>query len=214
MFVEAFEVLMRGLRGGRLDFEGEFYTFKDVPLVLEPLQKPHPPLWYGVGTPQNTERPARSGMNVVTNTAASNARKLVEHYWSLHPGQPKDSKAGFARHILVADTDDDAIAIARRAYRRWYAGFMKLWIDHGTKPVGVAYPSEFDGEGHDGRMIAGSPRTVRELLQAQLDESGANYIACRFAFGDLSFDEARRSVELFAGEVMPQLRTRQPVAAE
>ena len=77
MFIEAFEVLMRGLQSRTLDFEGEFYRFKNVPLVLEPLQKPHPPLWYGVGTPENTERPARAGMNIVTNQPAHVARKLV-----------------------------------------------------------------------------------------------------------------------------------------
>jgi alkanesulfonate monooxygenase SsuD/methylene tetrahydromethanopterin reductase-like flavin-dependent oxidoreductase (luciferase family) len=214
MFIEAFDVLMRGLQNRTLDFEGEFYRFKDVPLVLEPLQKPHPPLWYGVGTPENTERPARSGMNIVTNMPAATARKLVQHYWSLHSGGATQSKAGFARHIVVADTDEAALAIARRGYRRWYASFMKLWLDHGTKPVGVVYPSEFDGEGANGRMIAGSAQSVRDQLQAQIDESGVNYVACRFAFGDLTFEETRRSVELFAEQVMPRLRAQQPLAAE
>jgi alkanesulfonate monooxygenase SsuD/methylene tetrahydromethanopterin reductase-like flavin-dependent oxidoreductase (luciferase family) len=214
MFIEAFDVLMRGLQSRTLDFEGEFYRFKNVPLVLESLQKPHPPLWYGVGTPENTERPARSGMNIVTNMPAGTARQLVQHYWSLHPGGATQSKAGFARHIVVADTDEAALAIARRAYRRWYASFMKLWLDHGTKPVGVVYPSEFDGDGANGRMIAGSAQSVRDQLQAQIDESGANYVACRFAFGDLTFEEARRSVELFAEQVMPRLRAQQPLAAE
>jgi alkanesulfonate monooxygenase SsuD/methylene tetrahydromethanopterin reductase-like flavin-dependent oxidoreductase (luciferase family) len=91
---------------------------------------------------------------------------------------------------------------------------MKLWLEHGSRPVGVVYPEEFDGEGADGRMICGSPRRVLEQLQAQIDESGVNYIACRFAFGDLTFEETRRSVELFASEVMPRLRAREQIAAE
>ena len=210
MFIEAFEVLMRGLQNRTLDFEGEFYRFKNVPLVLEPLQKPHPPLWYGVGTPENTERPARAGMNIVTNQPAHVARKLMQHYWSLHPGNVAGSKTGMARHIVVADTDEAALAIARRGYRLWYASFMKLWLEHGSRPVGVVYPAEFDGEGADGRMICGSPASVRDQLQAQIDELGANYVACRFAFGDLTFEEERRSVELFASEVMPHLKARQP----
>ena len=214
MFIEAFEVLMRGLQSRTLDFEGEFYRFRNVPLVLEPLQKPHPPLWYGVGTPENTERPARAGMNIVTNQPAHVAAKLVQHYWSLHPGNVAGSKTGMARHIVVADTDEAALAIARRGYRLWYASFMKLWLEHGSKPVGVVYPAEFDGEGADGRMICGSPASVRDQLQAQIDESGVNYVACRFAFGDLTFEETRRSVELFAAEVMPRLQARQSVAAE
>jgi alkanesulfonate monooxygenase SsuD/methylene tetrahydromethanopterin reductase-like flavin-dependent oxidoreductase (luciferase family) len=63
-------------------------------------------------------------------------------------------------------------------------------------------------------MIAGSPRTVADQLQAQIDESGVNYVACRFAFGDITFDEARRSIELFAEQVMPRLTAKQRIAAE
>jgi alkanesulfonate monooxygenase SsuD/methylene tetrahydromethanopterin reductase-like flavin-dependent oxidoreductase (luciferase family) len=66
----------------------------------------------------------------------------------------------------------------------------------------------------NGRAIAGSPQTVLRELQAQVDESGANYVLCRMAFGDLTFDEARRSVELFAEHVMPRLRAKERVAAE
>ena len=214
MFTEAFDVLMCGLKSRTVDYEGEFYRFKNVPLVLEPLQKPHPPLWYGVGTPENTERPARGGMNVVTNMPAATARKLVEHYWSLYPGGATQPKVGFARHIVIANTDEAAMTIARRAYRMWYASFMKLWLDYGRKLPGVVYPAEFDGEGHNGRMIAGSPRTALDALQGQIDESGVNYVACRFAFGDLTFGETRHSVELFAEQVMPRLRGKERVAAE
>ena len=91
---------------------------------------------------------------------------------------------------------------------------MKLWLEHGMKPVGVMYPAEFDGEGMNGRAIAGSPQTVLRELQAQVDESGANYVLCRMAFGDLTFEESRRSAELFAEHVMPRLRAKEPVPAE
>jgi alkanesulfonate monooxygenase SsuD/methylene tetrahydromethanopterin reductase-like flavin-dependent oxidoreductase (luciferase family) len=90
---------------------------------------------------------------------------------------------------------------------------MKLWVEHGTRPVGVSYPAEFDGEGMNGRAIAGSPQTVLRELQAQVDESGANYVLCRMAFGDLTFEETRRSVELFAEHVMPKLRAKEFMSA-
>ena len=35
--------------------------------------------------------------------------------------------------------------------------------------------------------------------------AGINYCLCRLAFGDLSFEELKRSLELFAKEVMPGL---------
>ena len=43
------------------------------------------------------------------------------------------------------------------------------------------------------------------MLAAQVAEAGVNYFLCRVAFGDLSFNESLRSVELFAREVMPAL---------
>lgn len=214
MMIEAFEVLMRGLQNRRLDFEGQFYQFKNVPIEVEPLQKPHPPLWYGAGTPQSVERPAATGMSIVTNAPAAVARTLIEHYWKHYKGGANRPKTGFTRHLVIADTDEAALAIAKRGYRRWQASFMKLWLDHGTKPVGVMYPAEFDGEGMNGRAIAGSPQTVLRELQRQVDESGANYVLCRMAFGDLTFEESRRSIELFAEHVMPRLREKQPMAAE
>jgi len=213
MFAEAFDVLMRGLQGRRLDYAGEFYRFEDVPIELEPLQKPHPPLWYGASTPQSVERPARAGMHVVTNAPAAIARPMIAHYWSLHRGEAKQTKTGMSRHVVIAETDAEAVAIARRGYRRWYASFIKLWREHGIKPPGANYPPEFDGEGQNGRAVVGSPQTVLRELQAQVDECGVNYIACRLAFGDLTFDESRRSAELLAEHVMPRLRARAPMAA-
>ena len=58
----------------------------------------------------------------------------------------------------------------------------------------------------DGRGIAGSPRTVTDVIRKQMAEAGADYFVGQFAFGNMAHDETRRSVELFAGDVMPKLR--------
>ena len=60
----------------------------------------------------------------------------------------------------------------------------------------------------------GTPAKALELLRAQLAESGANYLVCRFAFGDLTLSESLRSLELFQRHVMPGLRESVAVAAE
>ena len=64
-----------------------------------------------------------------------------------------------------------------------------------------------------GLAAVGSPETVRALLASEIEQSGVNYLLCRFAFGDLTLQESMRSVELFAAEVMPHFSARQPVAA-
>ena len=44
IYMEARELIVRGLTQKTLDFEGKFFSFKNIPLELEPLQKPHPPM--------------------------------------------------------------------------------------------------------------------------------------------------------------------------
>ena len=80
---------------------------------------------------------------------------------------------------------------------------MPLWHKHNTAPTNVNYPPEIDGQIADGRAIATTPAKALELLRGQLAESGANYLVCRFAFGDLSLSESTRSLELFQRHVMP-----------
>ena len=48
--------------------------------------------------------------------------------------------------------------------------------------------------------------TVMESSATQMAESGSDYFVGQFSFGDLTLKETLRSIELFAGEVMPALR--------
>ena len=50
--------------------------------------------------------------------------------------------------------------------------------------------------------IAGSPDSMREYLDEYM-ETGANYFVCSFQWGDLTHEQAMRSIELFTTEVMP-----------
>ena len=51
-------------------------------------------------------------------------------------------------------------------------------------------------------VLAGSPETVREYMDDYV-KTGANYLVCSFQWGDLTHEQAMRSVELFSTEVMP-----------
>jgi alkanesulfonate monooxygenase SsuD/methylene tetrahydromethanopterin reductase-like flavin-dependent oxidoreductase (luciferase family) len=112
---------------------------------------------------------------------------------------------GLGRHIVVAERGAEALALARRAYARWFHSFTVLWKKHNSKPVSASYPEDFDTLREMGVGIAGTPAEVRDVLLRQLAESGANYFVCRFAFGDLAFDEAQRSLKLFVDQIMPAM---------
>src|SRR5439155_1063719 len=157
---------------------GEFYQFKQVPMELSPFQRPHPPLWYGVVSPESAERAARARMNIIANVPAPVFRAMAERYRATYRapgGAAAQPKLGINRFMVLADSEEKALEIARPAYRRWNQSFMTLWRKHGMAPPNVNYPPEIDGQCADGRAIATTPAKALELLRKQMVESGANY---------------------------------------
>ena len=209
MYLEAYQVILQALRGGTLNFEGSYYRFKDVPLQLTPFQNPHPPIWYGLSNPESAEFAADNKFNVVSNAAPKAVRVITDRYraeWAKKGNDPKRIPfIGMARHVVIADTDAEAMKLARRAYARWWESFNYLWALRGQKPPFTTYTADFDAVLANGQAIVGAPDTVRETIASQAAEAGLNYMLLRFAFGDLALEESMRSIELFAERVQPAL---------
>jgi alkanesulfonate monooxygenase SsuD/methylene tetrahydromethanopterin reductase-like flavin-dependent oxidoreductase (luciferase family) len=209
MYHEAFQVLLKGLDSDELTFEGKFYRFDKVPMVLKPVQRPHPPLWYGVSIPDNADCPAQNDVNIVSLAPPAAVRPIFERYLATRRKLGKGDTAlyGVGRHVVVADTDAKALEIARRAYPRWRTNFFWLFQRHGSAPrVGDLYPESFDQLAALKTAVAGSPQTVRDFIAAEIEETSPNYFVPWLAFGDMTVEEALHSVDLFAREVMPGFR--------
>lgn len=114
---------------------------------------------------------------------------------------------GLVRFIVVADSDAEALTVARRAYLRWRASFVYLSALNRALPDSPMNVESFDHLIRQVQAVAGSPETVRSFLEAQIADSGANYLVGQFCFGDLALDEMLHSVELFAAQVIPALHT-------
>jgi alkanesulfonate monooxygenase SsuD/methylene tetrahydromethanopterin reductase-like flavin-dependent oxidoreductase (luciferase family) len=207
IYTEGVELVLKGLTETPLSFAGEHFRFDKVPIALAPMQKPHPPVWYGVHSPEAAERAARRGLHTINLDQTAETRACSERYravWRETRGEAPLPKLGLGRFIVVADTDDTALTLARRAYPIWHDAFTFLPRMHGIKQLHPR-PADFDTLMARGQGFAGSPASVTGWLRAQLDETGTNYVVGQFAFGDLTYDECRRSVELFARHVMPSL---------
>jgi alkanesulfonate monooxygenase SsuD/methylene tetrahydromethanopterin reductase-like flavin-dependent oxidoreductase (luciferase family) len=211
IYAEAVELVIKGLTHTVLDFEGRRFSFSGVPMELEPLQKPHPPIWYGVHAPESAERAARRGLNVVSLDPTRETRLAIERYravWEhLHGRGAALPKLGLGRFIVVAPSDGMALALARRAYPVWHASFTHLFRRHG-RVQSHPRPPTFDLVMERGQGIAGSPVTVAEFLSSQLSATGCNYVVGQFAFGDLTLDETLQSIGLFTREAVPLLRAK------
>lgn len=209
MYVEAYRAILQALQSRTLSFEGEYYRFKDVPVHLAPFQRPHPPIWYGLSNPESAEFAAQNRFNVVSNAAPKAVRAITDRYraaWARAGNDPaRIPFLGMARHVVIADTEAEAMRLARRAYARWWESFFYLWKLRGMTPPFTTYTADFDAVLANGQAIVGAPDQVREAIAAQADAAGLNYMLLRFAFGDLTLDESLRSLHLFSAYVQPAL---------
>jgi len=105
---------------------------------------------------------------------------------------------------VVADTDQEAMRLARRAYLGWRESFIWLFKRFNSQPriIGVLPPT-FDELMAIGNGVAGSPTTVRNWIADEVAATGINYFCPWLAFGDLTVAESLRSLGLFSREVMP-----------
>ena len=120
-----------------MSFKGEHFSFDNVPMEMEPLQKPHPPIWYGVHATDSAARSARQGLNVISLDGVAATRGFSESYraaWKETGRAGPMPKFGLGRMLVVADTDAEALRLAERAYPMWHESFNHLFKVYGRMP--------------------------------------------------------------------------------
>jgi alkanesulfonate monooxygenase SsuD/methylene tetrahydromethanopterin reductase-like flavin-dependent oxidoreductase (luciferase family) len=227
IFADAFACLKQGLTHDRLTYHGPFYQYDDVPIELRPLQQPYPAFWYGSSNTTGATWAGEQGLHFVTNGANEKAKQNLDAFRTAlarrggpdvaHPEFPGGVAIGASRQIVVAETDEEARRIIAPAHEHLFANLTHLRraalsgaeTAAQRSAVVVAAPSPSAGETAaalaEGSAIAGSPATVLAEIRRQQRELGINYMIGYFMFGTMTLADARRSMELFAGEVMPQL---------
>jgi alkanesulfonate monooxygenase SsuD/methylene tetrahydromethanopterin reductase-like flavin-dependent oxidoreductase (luciferase family) len=207
MYHEAFAVLMRAFEADVLDFEGKFYRYEDYLVQAKPLQRPHPPIWYGAPNAEAIAWAAVNGINVVSLGPAARARAISDRYaeeWMKLGRTDALPGIGITRHIVVADTDAGAEKIAQAAYSCWRAAMDFIWRRSGVEFVlKEIYPPDFASLVAIGHGIAGAPPTVRDYIARLQADTGVNTVLCQMVFGDMSFSDASHSIELFGNKVIP-----------
>jgi alkanesulfonate monooxygenase SsuD/methylene tetrahydromethanopterin reductase-like flavin-dependent oxidoreductase (luciferase family) len=208
MFAESFEVLRRGLRDTRLDFEGAYYRYRDVPLVVRPLQQPHPPLWYASSTESGSRWAGSLGLDFCTLGPTAQAGRCVRAYREGRAAAPAAGRAspriGVFRQLVIADDDAAALHIARSAYAQWYANLTTLERAHPAGPkVARSMLAGADDAIAEGTLIVGTPDGVRDRIGSQLEVLGVNYMVFGIAFGSMAHADALHTLRAFAGTVMP-----------
>lgn len=206
-FDEAFTVLLMGLTSDAVDFHGKFYDISNAPVVTRPVQDPLP-LWYGTRTLDRALWCARLGMPMMALVPSKAVRSLTDAYkaeWaSLGRAEADLPPLGISRSVVVADTNEEAMKIANRAFAGFLENFESLWRRYDLPHPPVLPADTYEGIHALGHFYAGDAAGARDWVAHHRDVGGINYIAIEFCFGDMTPGETLRSAELFATEVMPE----------
>ncbi len=211
LYIESYDVVMMGLTSKRINFEGEYFKFDNVPVELECVQKPHPPIWYGMSSPAAVPWAAENNVNIVCNGPSAPIKAITDKYKEIWHAKFDAEKSvmpfmGLGRHLVIAKTSQEAYNIGKRAFACWYNSLQHLWRAHGNPMKSYPIPEDFAAATSAGIVITGTADEVAEKLAREVEISGANYVLTRFAFGDLTYEESLTSLNLFIEEVMPQFQ--------
>jgi probable F420-dependent oxidoreductase len=123
-FAEGIEVMKRLWTEARVTFEGQFFRLNGLPQEPKPVQKPHPPLWFGAHHPTALKRAVALGDGFMGAGSLSTAKfadevKLLRGLLS----EAKRDAAAFpiAKRVYIA-VDRDKVRAGKRL-SEWFGAF-------------------------------------------------------------------------------------------
>jgi len=226
-FDETVEILRLAWTRERFSFHGRFFDVDDVRVIPKPVQQPHPPLYQVCVSKDGIENTALRGWPMLNSVLTGPVDQLVTNRDTYVATLQKAGRTteeiaallgrwGVSRQIYVAETDARALAEARDA-EMWYQESFRRFVV--PERIEDAHPSLQPGFRAMAEKLAkvtwedlvhetlafGSPDTVARHIE-HMRRLGVGQVLCWMNFGGLPQDKIRRSMELFAREVMPRFR--------
>jgi alkanesulfonate monooxygenase SsuD/methylene tetrahydromethanopterin reductase-like flavin-dependent oxidoreductase (luciferase family) len=226
-FDETVEILRLAWTQERFSFHGRFFDFDDVRVIPKPLQQPHPPLYQVCVSKDGIENTALRGWPMLNSVLTGPVDQLVGNRDTYVATLEKSGRSapeiaallarwGVSRQIYVADTDARALDEAKQA-ELWYQESFRRFVvperiedAHPSLQPGFRAMAEKLGQVTWESLVRetlafGSPDTVARHIE-HMRQLGVGQVLCWMNFGGLPQDRIRRSMELFAREVMPRFR--------
>jgi probable F420-dependent oxidoreductase len=180
-FAEGLDLMKRLWTEPSVTFDGKFWQLKDAPMEPKPVQRPHPPVWFGANHPDAVRRAVRLG-NGFIGAGSSTTAKFTELVPIARAAMAEYGRPDFqiAKRVYLAVDDDAARAKTRisEALGALYAGF----------PLGDLTSVAVHGTPDD---------VVRGLREVK--DAGAEMILLNPMFDELE------QMERLSKDVLPQL---------
>ncbi len=210
-------------------FSGKHYNFDNVKLSINPIQRPHPPLWIETRDPETLEFCAKEGINTGYFMLFPRSQAKIRYAKYLADwkaaGWTHKPRIAYSTVVYIDKTDglalDKALDDAGMAYRGFFRGakndaelekmknaLADLHEKRGDPDSAVVIRNILDKEyllEHD-LIFVGSAETVARKLKACAIDGLFNTFMGEFNFGNLAEEDVMQSISLFGHEVMPELR--------
>ena len=220
-FEEGMEQVRRLLEEENVSIEGRFHRFKNVTSLPRPTQRPLPPFWIAaLATPESFVNAGTAGHSVMAiPMAGGKMRELVALYriaWRA-AGHPGKGRVMLAFHMFCAETDDAAVRIARDPLNRylktlvaaasdWTEGLDSKDYPNYDKIIDGLSKETFESQVEKGAAWIGTPdMIVKQIRDYQEMLGGFESASMQVNFNTISIEDAKRSMQLFAHEVMPTI---------
>ena len=226
-FDETVEVMRRAWTEDHFSHRGRFYTVPEARVIPKPLQRPHPPLYQVCVSRDGIENTALRGWPMLNSLLFGPVEQLIASRDTYVDTLKKVGRSeaevrqllsrwGVSRQIYVADTDAQALEEARN-FEMWYQESFRRFIV--PERIEDAHPSLQPGFRAMAERLSkvtweelvretlafGAPDTVARHIEI-MRQMGVGQVLCWMNFGGLPQDKIRRSMELFAREVLPRFR--------
>jgi alkanesulfonate monooxygenase len=211
---DEFLTAWREICSGSSNFKGEYLDIRDGKLLFTPLQKPHPPLWFG-GSSEIAHKIASKHIDTYLTWGEPPAKvaEKIATVKKLAEAEGRKIKFGIRLHVIVRETrseawesannliryvDDESIAKAQQVYARMDSvGQKKMSELHGGKRDNLEIsPDLWAGvgliRGGAGTALVGDADTVAKRLLEYNDLGIDNFILSGYPH----LEEAYRAAEL------------------
>ncbi|MCE5359418.1 MAG: LLM class flavin-dependent oxidoreductase [Acidithiobacillus sp.] len=225
-FREGLELMLKAWTQDNVVFEGEYFQIGPATIRPRPLQKPHPPVYLTVLSPESHAYAAEMGFPIasiflpIEQTAQSYRLYVEECHKRGRSVRPEDYL--LCRHVYVADTREAAISEAQEPLLE----FFRLFQDAAVPPTEeqlYGFPENFKFYTEFFKPFFGRPMSMEELMEyglvivgdpdgvvaeihRQKAAIGMEHLMCCMSYGNLPHEKVMHSMQLFGEHVMPQFR--------
>ena len=202
---ESLEVMQKCWTEDTFSHHGKYFNFDNVSMTTKPVQAGGPPIFMASAGPQSATRAAKRGYHLAMamgpghRTYVSALREAGRD-----PADQQFVSGPVAVHI--ADTTAEAWDEAEEALHGWVSFYADRGhpIAQGLPPVGELRDSGFGFGGMP--FFVGSVDEVAEKMRAAFEHAPLDELVLYLRFSGMPTEAARRTMRLFAEEIMPEAR--------